>query len=183
MNKEKTKVIWIGRKKFSKDKLEVNCNLEWGSTVFDLLGLKFSVNLKEMLDLNFDRAISQIENIFRHWNKRYLTPMGKITVIKTFAISKIIHLLATLPNPSEIVVKKINQLMFKFLWDNKPEKISRKQITQSYTQGGLNMINLEYFIESLKISWIRRLLKTSDSSWVNLFESTISTNKMQMQKY
>jgi len=113
MNKEKTKVIWIGRKKFSKDKLEVNCNLVWGSTVFDLLGLKFSVNLKEMLDLNFDRAISQIENIFRHWNKRYLTPMGKITVIKTFAISKIIHLLATLPNPSEIVVKKINHILDK----------------------------------------------------------------------
>ena len=39
------------------------------------------------------------------------------------------------------------------------------------------MINLEFFIESLKISWIRRLLNTSDSPWANLFESTISTNK------
>ena len=58
-----------------------------------------------MQDLNFDNAIHQIECTFNHWNKRYLTPIGKITVIKTFAISKITHLLATLPNPSEILIK------------------------------------------------------------------------------
>ena len=34
MNKEKTKVIWIGRKKFSKDKLNVSVDLEWGCTDF-----------------------------------------------------------------------------------------------------------------------------------------------------
>ena len=41
MNKEKTKVIWIGRKKFSKDKLNVSVDLEWGCTDFTLLGIEF----------------------------------------------------------------------------------------------------------------------------------------------
>ena len=45
MNKEKTKVIWIGRKKFSKDKLKVTTKLEWGCTNFNLLGIEFSTNL------------------------------------------------------------------------------------------------------------------------------------------
>ena len=30
MNKSKTKLIWIGRKQHSKDKLSVKLNLEWG---------------------------------------------------------------------------------------------------------------------------------------------------------
>ena len=37
MNKEKTKVIWIGRKRYSKDKLKVSVNLDWGNTDFTLL--------------------------------------------------------------------------------------------------------------------------------------------------
>ena len=31
MNKEKTKIIWIGRKRFSRDKLKVSVNMEWGA--------------------------------------------------------------------------------------------------------------------------------------------------------
>ena len=38
MNKEKTKVIWIGQKRFSKDKLNVSLDLEWGCTDFTILG-------------------------------------------------------------------------------------------------------------------------------------------------
>ena len=45
MNKNKTKVIGIGKQKHSKDKLSVDANLNWGTTQFDLLGLRFSVNL------------------------------------------------------------------------------------------------------------------------------------------
>ena len=48
MNTEKTKIIWIGRKKFSKDKLKVTAQLKWGETEFTLLGLHFSVNLHEI---------------------------------------------------------------------------------------------------------------------------------------
>ena len=38
MNTDKTKVIWIGRKKFSKDKLISKYNLIWGKDEFQLLG-------------------------------------------------------------------------------------------------------------------------------------------------
>ena len=178
MNKEKTKVIWLGRKKFSRDKLNVNCELLWGSTKFDLLGLKFSVDLEEMLDLNFNNAISKIENTFNHWNKRYLTPLGKITIIKTFIYSKINHLLSSLPNPPERILNKIEKLCFQFLWDNKPEKVKRSQIKQSKLNGGLNMVNLEHYIMATKVAWIRRLLTKENFPWINLFESIISKKEI-----
>ena len=34
MNKEKTKMIWIGRKNFSKEKLQTPHKLNWGDTIF-----------------------------------------------------------------------------------------------------------------------------------------------------
>ena len=45
INKEKTKVIGIGRKKHSKDKINVTTDLDWGCTDFTLLGIEFSTNL------------------------------------------------------------------------------------------------------------------------------------------
>ena len=49
MNKDKTKLIWIGHKKFVKEKLNVSENLKWGETQFSLLGLEFSTALEKFL--------------------------------------------------------------------------------------------------------------------------------------
>jgi hypothetical protein len=48
INIDKTKVVWIGKKKYSLDTMCVNWGLEWGSTRFTLLGLHFSVNIDEI---------------------------------------------------------------------------------------------------------------------------------------
>ena len=43
------------------------------------------------------------------------------------------------------------------MW-NGPEKIKRNIATQDHDRGGLRMINVENFIISLKLSWIRRIV-------------------------
>ena len=83
MNKEKTKIIWIGQKKNSKDKLEVSVKLDWGDTEFTLLGLNFSVDLSKMLELNYSKTITKMLKEIKNWKTRKLTPIGKISLIKT----------------------------------------------------------------------------------------------------
>ena len=46
MNTNKTKLVWIGRKRYSRDKLNISTNLEWGNTSFILLGLEYSRDLE-----------------------------------------------------------------------------------------------------------------------------------------
>ena len=79
MNKEKTKIIWIGRKNFSKDKLKVSVKLDWGDTEFTLLGLNFSVDLSKMLELNYSKTITKMLKEIKTWKARKLTPIGKIS--------------------------------------------------------------------------------------------------------
>ena len=81
MNTEKTKLVWLGRKKTSKDKLDVNIKLDWGVTAFTLLGLEYCIDLEDMVEKNYDLAIKKILKTTQHWNKRYLTPLGKIIII------------------------------------------------------------------------------------------------------
>ena len=115
MNTNKTTVIWIGRKKYSKDKLQVSVNLDWGTTHFNLLGIIFSVDLNEMITLNYSKALENSKKTLTFWNKQNLTPFGKIMVIKTFVLSKFNHLFMTIPSPDNYFIKQLNSRLFAFL--------------------------------------------------------------------
>ena len=53
INTDKTKLVWIGRKRYSMNKIESGKILDWGITEFDLLGITFSVDLSTMEHINF----------------------------------------------------------------------------------------------------------------------------------
>ena len=61
INADKTKIIWIGKKSYSSEKLDTDQTLKWGTTSFDLLGINFSVNLEEMTKLNYTPVIASIK--------------------------------------------------------------------------------------------------------------------------
>ena len=167
MNKEKTKVVWFGRKSTSKDKLKVSESLDWGKSDFTLLGIDFSADLTAMLDTNYRKAIQKIQVEIRKWQRRTLTPLGKITVIKTMLLSKLIHLLTSLPTPTSFL-DEIHKMFFQFLWDKKPDKISRNTVCMNYLDGGLKMLNIYDFVKSLKVTWIRKILYSKESQWCKL---------------
>ena len=169
MNCDKTKIIWIGKKKLSKEKLNTSTQLIWGETEFDLLGLHFTTDLSKMISYNFKKYLAQVYDITKRWNRRYLTPIGKITIIKTYILSKFIHLFSVLPNPPLEFLKKLNTIIFNFIWDGKPDKINRLQVCRQQHEGGLKMINLLSFIKSLKLSWFRRMIQSKTTTpWITI---------------
>ena len=75
VNMDKTKLVWIGKKRHSKDKLNVGKDLIWGASDFTLLAIKFSVDLSNMIELNYLPAINNLEKLLNLWSHRYLTPI------------------------------------------------------------------------------------------------------------
>ena len=164
INTDKTKVTWIGKKRYSQDQL-IPKKFEWNTTKFNLLGLKFSVDLSEMLVLNVTEKIAI-------WSKRHLTPLGKIVVVKTILLFKLNHLFSSLPTPTNSSLKELNDIFFKFLWSNKPDKINRDVTILDHSMGGLKMTYLEYSLVANKAGWINRLISKS-SPWTKLFQLII----------
>ena len=91
------------------------------------------------------------------WNKRPLTPFGKITVLKTNILSKCIHLLSSIER-SETFLKATNKLIFNFLWDGKPDKIKRSIMVSDYMSGGMKMVDIYNFERTLKVNWIKIII-------------------------
>ena len=70
-------------------------------------------------------------------------------------------------------MKNLEQVFFKFIWNDKPDKISRSQAVQDYPDGGLKMVHLESYVKSLKVTWLRRILLSSPtSSLITVFNET-----------
>ena len=79
--------------RYSKDKLQVSFNLDWGTTHFNFWGIIFSFDLNEMIALNNSKALENSKISLTFWKKQNLTPSGKIMVIKTlFPQNLIIYL-------------------------------------------------------------------------------------------
>ena len=113
-----------------------------------------------------------------HWKKRKLTLLGKITVLKTFIVSSLNHLFSSVISLRKIFISHLNNKMYSLICDNKPDKISRKQMMNTHLHGGLKMMDIEEFMKSQNIVWIKRLIKNPNSPYANSFSTSISFDSL-----
>ena len=164
---EKTHAVWFGKNCQNKSDICLDLGLKWSKS-FTLLGIKFTNDLENMRD-NFDQNVTRLEKMLDNWRYRYLTPFGKITVLKSLGLSKLSHIALVIPSPDKNMIKKFNSIFFKFIWGSGSEKARREDAKLPVSLGGLSMTDLETFWNALKFSWLRRLLMTS-SFWPEILK-------------
>ena len=155
INFEKTHAVWIGLKKYSSASIKTKWKLCWGKTDFKLLGIIFNVNLDQILFVNYTDKLQKIRHLIKLWKRRYLTPLGKITVTKTLLLPILNHLLISIPNPNDQILKELKSIFFEFLWEG-PAKIKQTVVIKQYCEGGLRMINLKAFMNSMKFNLVKK---------------------------
>ena len=165
ININKTKVIRIGPIRETDRRYCRENDLEWVSE-FTALGIQYNVlDLFKITELNIESKIESMKKLFQIWSCRNITPIGRICIAKSLIISKIIHILQSLPTPGEEYFKDLENKLINFIWKNKRHEISKTQICQSLKNGGLDMINLQTFDMCLKITWIRKM-ETGNPDWI-----------------
>ena len=72
---------------------------------------------------NVNERLRDIKKLANIWSSRGLSIYGKVTVIKSLILPKLIYISSLLPTPNNII-KELNQLLFNFLWKGK-DKVTR----------------------------------------------------------
>ena len=95
---------------------------------------------------------------------RQLTLEGRITVFKSLAISKVVHLLliTKLHNNTIDLMYKIQK---NFIWQGKKAKIKHSTLCNGYENGGLKNVDLRNKITSIQCSWVKRLFEDDFHDW------------------
>ena len=164
INNDKTKVVKIGASRDSSISWQGNFGFKW-TTTFEILGIHYDITkMGEITDLNINRKMGEIRSLIRVWGSRNLTPYGKVSIIKSLLMSKITHMLLSLPSPSVLCLKELYNTFSTFLWCGKPPKWRKESLEGEIHHGGLKLHNISLFDQTLKLSWLRRYL-SSNGKW------------------
>ena len=143
--------------------------ISWSNSDVKILGVYFGQNNDKVIEKNWSPKIAKIENLIKVWKTRNLTVFGKITIIKAFLVSQIIYNAQMILMPANIV-KKINSLLFSFLWNCKKDKVKRKAVCMNYELGGLKMVNLDFLLRSFLLKWVLYYLSSVNSKWKSIID-------------
>ena len=161
LNYEKTSNVWLGKKKNSAEIYLPHKKMDWNPPKFKILGLWFTNDLSNMIEINFASKFMEVRNMFTTWSKRMITPLGRVAVLKSLVLSKLVYLWILLPNPPDKQIQELQDMCYKFVWDKKRDKIKRKYAVHSIEKGGIGIPDIKVFIQALKLSWIRKLYTRS----------------------
>ena len=168
LNDKKTEALWIGASIGNDKILLPGQELKWPKDKVKSLGVWISTNPELSASLNYNEKLEKVKEIIRCWKYRRLTLLGKITVIKSLAVSQLVYLLSPLRSDYRIL-NEINDLLYTFLWNGKGDKVKRKIMINDLSVGGLKMIDISSFNKSLKTTWINKYLDNNNKGKWKIF--------------
>ena len=144
--------------------------LKWTLGPVIMLGITFDHFTENLFRLNFPPKLSRLKRLLALWSQRDLTPLGKVTIVKSLGLSQFVYLFQVLPDPPVEFVKELERIIFKFIWAGKPEKIKCLTLYNPTFAGGLGVTHIPGFIRSLKCTWLKRYLDDSEAVWKLFFD-------------
>ena len=114
INKDKTQVLKIGSNPSNDRDLCPDLGLKYVKKL-KILGIYLAAKPSDMED-NFDDKISEIESLLRRWSFRNMTVFGRISLVKSLALSKLTHVVQVIPNPATGKIKQLQKIINSFIW-------------------------------------------------------------------
>eukprot|EP00745_Piridium_sociabile_P022020 TRINITY_DN34075_c0_g1_i4.p1 TRINITY_DN34075_c0_g1~~TRINITY_DN34075_c0_g1_i4.p1 ORF type:complete len:125 (-),score=8.91 TRINITY_DN34075_c0_g1_i4:240-614(-) len=120
-------------------------HMDWNPKQFKILGVWFTNDLVDCTEINIQAAFAEIQTLYKIWLKRQITPLGRVAVLKSLILSKLIHLWILLPNPPDTDIDTIQKSVFLFVWDTKKkrDRINRTTAVRNILNGGLRVPNIK----------------------------------------
>lgn len=171
LNKHKTIGMKLGILRNNNDNIT---NIKWTSDTIKALGIYFGHDKKLRTKLNWEDKIKTVEKSLDIWRRRKLTLLGRILIAKTFAISKLVYLASSIACPEEYI-KKIQRILYNFIWKGKRDHVKRDAIIAKREEGGLKMINFRLFEKASKVMLLKRILEPGSERWKILPQQYLNT--------
>ena len=111
INRTKSEAMWLGKWN-SKNREDTPFNVKWPKDSVFALRIHFS-NSKVSGKLNFYEKLDVLKKTLNNWKRRKLTLLGKINIVKSVGLSKLIYNASILPVPKN-VCDQVNKVTFNF---------------------------------------------------------------------
>ena len=163
VNLEKTESLYLGR---LEGQTPAVSPIRWPTEPIRYLGIYVGHNPITCNKLNWENKMEAFQRIIDNWRIRKLTIFGRVHICKTLALPKLVYAASLLPIPDGIV-KRINKILFNFIWGCKG-RVRRKTVINKVREGGLQMLDVDSHFLALKGAWIPRIVMNSHKIYAKL---------------
>ena len=169
LNKQKTKGLMIRTDVIP----EVNIHIEWNPPGgIKELGVVFYNDNQEIQNMNWSQAVTNCQQTIDTLRYRENSLKGKVTILNTKVLSRIVHLASNIKMPDWAWCDKdrngIKKIIFNYLWNNaNPEPIQREIIFLPKEKGGLGLLNMVQQTKALRLKFITQITDINNTkTWV-----------------
>ena len=173
LNMSKTDFVWLGCNRMSQEPI---CGKAC-TNQFKSLGVIFSP-IENCFENNIYPKIRKMRSTMNMWKERDLSLKGRITLVKMLMASQYTYL-ASAYCISKEVCRDIDRELSAFLWRNRPPKVKRSVLCQPIAQGGLNAMDFTSHISALRLTWCRRMLRSTYSPWRVLLQNAVGKLRLE----
>ena len=160
INKTKTEALWVGG---WRSRMDTPFDLKWKKDHVKFLGVYVGnvTNRNEASSLsilNFEEIVTKITKKLSFWNGSGISIKGKVRVVNTFVLSKILYRLecVDITKDMQLLIEKKVRV---FLWgERRVGRIDFSVLSLNYKNGGLQLLELESKIKTLRIKWLLSLV-------------------------
>ena len=154
INESKSELLWLGSWRHRKDKI---LNLQISEEHVYALGVHFAYERDTVLQRNFWDKLISLKKILNIWSQRDIYVYGKINLVKSLALSKLVFICSVMET-SKLFVDEVNKIVLDLIWGHKPPKIKYTTLIKTRQEGGLEMKDFALFnTKALKLNWVKRL--------------------------
>ena len=164
VNDEKTELFAIGPQKLVREEFYHKV-----CTSIKILGIYFDYHKPTRESSNFNSILKSIQKTLNMWKWRGLTLLGRIQIVKTFAIPKFMYK-ASLISISDDLIKDVNKLLYGFIWRGN-DKIKRTALINDIENGGLKMLDIQSMILSQRIITLKRYIEEYSNPWKTILDT------------
>ena len=158
VNEEKTELFRLGTRNLEHERFPHEFK-----TSIKILGVHFDYNNVSRKKANFDSVLKSIKQVLNMWKWRGLTLIGRIEIVKSFAIPKFMSKASLIPVSNELI-KEVNKELYSFIWKGK-DKVKRAALINDIEDGGLKMLDLESMISAQRVTCVKRYVENFESPW------------------
>jgi len=115
INKSKTEGLWLGPLKSRLGKEEPFV-ISWSKQYVIALGIAFPYHVQVGNKINFNEKLAKLKKVLNVWSSRHLTILGRIAIVKSLALAKLVYSCSVLNVPEEFV-KEVNSNIISFIWN------------------------------------------------------------------
>jgi len=136
------------------------------------LGIYFGYDVRQRDNLNFRETLKSILKNQSVYGNGGFSLLGRIQIVKTFAIPKFLFRASVIPTSKELI-KEVNSILYSFSWNGK-DKVERHALISDTEMSGLKMLDFDSMISAKRIICLKKFLEDYQRTWKSILDKLLS---------